>query len=139
MAVLTHAAPTPALVGRTSTGSRLDLGDFPGTRPTFTDAPLVPGVHQMRAVHIRELRTRLNDMRVQHGLAAVPWTDPALGPSVFVRASHVTELRTALDALYAALGRTPPAYTDPVLSAGSTVIRAAHVNQLRAAVEALEE
>lgn len=31
----------------------------------FTDDPLAPGVHQVRAVHLTELRTRINDVRTQ--------------------------------------------------------------------------
>jgi hypothetical protein len=104
----------------------------------FTDDTLTPGVHQMRAVHITELRTRINDLRTHYGLATVSWTDTTLGSTVPVRAVHLTEMRSALDAIYTALSRTLPTYTDPTLVAGTTVIKAVHITELRSAVVALE-
>ena len=106
---------------------------------SFTDHPLTPGVHMMRAVHITELRTRINALRASRGLLAAVWTDVTLGfGSTTIKAIHVTELRSALSAVYSALARTPPTYTDPTLVAGSTLIRAAHIAELRAAVLAVE-
>jgi hypothetical protein len=136
-AILSRATSSWFLSGRTVTGGRLNVGDFPGSRPPFTDAPLIPAVHQIRAVHIMELRARINDLRVRQGLAAVAWTNPSLAQSV-VRAVHLVELRSAVDDVYVAEGRQPPSYTDSTLSVGATAIKAVHITDLRAAVEALE-
>jgi hypothetical protein len=138
-AVLSHGILTSSLTGRTTTGRRLNVGDFTGAYMTFTDSPLVPGVHHMRAVHVVELRVRVNDLRVLHGLATVAWTDEALGQSVTIKAVHLAELRAAVGDLYVALGQMPPLYTDPTLVPASTAIKAVHITELRAALEALED
>jgi hypothetical protein len=138
--LLMRAEPTGSLVNRTVTGGRLDLSDFAvPTHGSFTDPALVPGLHTIRAVHVTELRTRIDALRQLHGLAAMAWTDPVLDSTVSVKAVHFTQMRSALIAAYQAAGRTPPSFADPVLSAGVTLIRAAHITDLRAAVEALEE
>lgn len=111
-------------------------GLVPGS--LFTDDPLTPGVHAMRAVHIIELRTRINALRATYGLPAAVWTDATLGSgSTTIKAIHFTEMRSALNAVYAARARTPPTYTDLTLVAGSTLIKAAHIAELRAAVLAV--
>ncbi len=106
----------------------------------FTDDPLVAGVTPVRAVHFRELRTRIDGLRTQAGLSAYAWTDPTLRAGVTpVRSVHLTELRTALRQAYAAAGQPPPAYTDAVVRAGMTPIRAAHITELRTLVIDLED
>ena len=105
----------------------------------FTDDPLVPGVTPVRAVHFRELRTRIDELRTGAGLSTYAWTDPVLTPGVTrVRSVHVTDLRTALNQAYAAAGQPRPAYRDAGVRAGTTPIRAAHLTELRAAVVELE-
>ena len=106
---------------------------------SFTDDPLWPGVTPVRAVHLLELRARIDGLRARAGLGAFGWTDATIRPGVTpARAVHVTELRKALAAAYAAAGRRAPAYTDPVVTAGATRLRALHLQELRAAVVALE-
>lgn len=104
---------------------------------SFTDETLT-GV-LMKAVHITELRSRIDTIRSARGLSAFTWTDPTLTVgSTTARAVHISELRTALNAAYSAAGLTLPTYTDPTLTVGSTVIKAAHMTELRSAVVALE-
>ena len=104
----------------------------------FTDHPILPGVTPVRAIHFRELRARINELRTGAGLPAFEWTDPTLTPGVTpVKRVHLTELRRALSEAYAATGRAGPAYRD-ALAAGGTVIGAAQMMELRAAVRALE-
>lgn len=107
------------------------------TQEPFTDDPLTPGT-LARAVHITELRARIDAVRAAHGLPAYDWADPTLvvGSSA-VLAQHLLDLRTALRQAYTASSRTPPAYTDPDLGVGTT-IRVSHIAELRAAVVALE-
>ena len=105
----------------------------------FTDDPLVPGVTPVRSVHFREIRTRIDALRMEVGLSAYAWTDLALTPGVTpVRSVHLTELRTALRQAYAAAGQPPPVYTDASVRAGTTPVRAVQVTELRAAVVDLE-
>jgi hypothetical protein len=109
------------------------------TSPTlaFTDDVLTAGVNLIRAVHITELRQRIDALRQRVGLLPFTWTDPVLS-GVFMKTVHILELRAALGVVYSAAGRTLPAYTDPALVAGETVIKAIHISELRAAVVALE-
>jgi hypothetical protein len=102
----------------------------------FTDDPLVPGLHTMRALHMTELRSRIDALRAAHSLEGMSWTPLAAG-STMMAASHITQLRTALDAIYQARGLPVPSYTDNPLTVG-TSIKATHITQLRTFVAALE-
>jgi hypothetical protein len=104
---------------------------------TFTDDPLVPGITSVRAVHITELRTRINALRAANGMASFVFTDPNLTGTA-MRAVHVTELRTALGQVYSQLAMTAPTFADSAIAPGVTAFRAIHINELRAAVIALE-
>ena len=105
----------------------------------FTDDPLRPGETPIKAVHFRELRTRIDALRVAAGLARFPWTDAALTAGVTrVRLVHLLELRRALSAAYAASGRAAPDWIDPAPASGATPIKAAHLTELRSAVKELE-
>ncbi|HEX6098599.1 MAG TPA: hypothetical protein VF432_19940 [Thermoanaerobaculia bacterium] len=104
----------------------------------FTDDPLVPRVHRIRAMHVIELRTRIDALRVRSGLGASSWTGSTLtAGSTRIRAVHVLDLRNALTQTYNAKGLTPPSFTDPDLAAG-TAIKATHFAELRAAVMTIE-
>ena len=104
----------------------------------WTDDPLVPGRTPIKAMHIVELRSKVNDRLTECGTAAFSFTDPTLLPgSTPIRAVHVAEIREALNHAYRVCERTPlPMYTDRVLDRGP--IRATHITELRAAVFALE-
>ncbi len=106
----------------------------------FTDDPIRPGATPLRAVHFRELRTRIAALRAREGLPPVRWTDPVLTVGVTpVRRVHLVELRTALEDAYEAAGSSRPTYTDSDVAAGVTPVRAAHVMELRRAVRELEQ
>ena len=111
--------------------------------PAFTDDPIVAGVTVLRAVHIMELRARIDALRLRFGLVAMAWTDTTLA-SAPVRAVHLQELREALlgatDAAFLQ-GRsvTRPVFADSPLTPAGSPIRAVHIQQLRAAVVALEQ
>jgi hypothetical protein len=105
----------------------------------FTDPAVNPGVTVVRAVHVAELRSRINAIRLALELPSFAFTDPVLTAGVTQsRAVHVTELRSALAAAYAVNGLSAPVYTDPGLGVG-TAIRGLHVTELRQFVDALEE
>jgi sugar lactone lactonase YvrE len=112
---------------------------FAAVVPPFIDDPLTALSSVIQAVHIRELRTRIDAVRAQYGIGPYPYTDPTLTATVmFVRAVHINELRAALADAYAAAGVPQPPYTDSILTAGTTVVKAAHISELRAAVVAIE-
>jgi Zn-dependent metalloprotease len=104
----------------------------------FTDDPLVVGSTRIKAVHILELRSRIDAIRATKSLGAFPWIDPNLTTgSTRIKAVHILNMRTALAQAYAAAGLTAPVYTDPGLAAGTTM-KAIHIQQLRSAVVAIE-
>jgi hypothetical protein len=102
----------------------------------FTDA-LLPGTTLIKAVHVRELRARIDALRSRFGLGGFAWTDSHLAGGDPIRAQHIADLRTALAQAYAAAGRVLPPFTDPALSAGLAV-KAAHITEIRAALVVLE-
>jgi hypothetical protein len=96
----------------------------------FTDHPL-SAAYLIKAGHILELRTMINQRREARSLGAFSFTD-SLTPGVsIVKAVHVSELRDALPPVC-----RPGSFTDPVLTPGVTIIKAAHLNEIRAAVAA---
>ena len=113
---------------------------FTVTQPgAFTDPTLTEGTTFIKAVHITDLRTRINLLRVGCDVRVFNFGNPTLvAGSTTAKGLHITELRTALGEAYVAGGAAAPTYTDPTLTTGSTVIKAVHITELRAAVIALE-
>ena len=121
----------------TVAGQRVTV--FQASPTVFADHPIQPGVTPVRAIHFRELRARIDALRVDRGLAGYDWTDPDLRAGVTqVRLVHLTDLQTALAETHVAAGRAAPIHPDKEPTAGVTGIQAAHVMELRAAVVALE-
>jgi hypothetical protein len=105
------------------------------TAPRFTDDPLGATATPVKAIHITELRKRINEMRVRWGLLAATWTDPTIVPgTTLIKAVHLTEMRAALNAAFVKANKTPPTYSPSTVTVGTTVITAAQLNELRAAV-----
>lgn len=103
-------------------------GERLATGGASTDAAVAPGT-SVKAIHLRELRTRINELRDDCGLGDTAWTDPDIVPGATpVRAVHFTQLRTAIEEAYRACNLTPPAWDEPIM-AGVT-IRAEHVSEL---------
>jgi predicted outer membrane repeat protein len=121
-----------------STGAHCDMGAYERVPLVFTGNPIVAGM-TIRALHILELRSRIDAVRAAKGLAAYTWTDPTLTlGSTIIKTQHIIDLRSALAEAYVAATLTPPTYTDAVLTPGVTVARAVHIAQLRSAVTAIE-
>lgn len=100
--------------------------------PAFTDSTITPGATKIRATHINELRTQINNKRDDALLTAFGWTDSTITPGTTkIRATHISELRTAIQQVYQACGQVLPVFTDPTITPGSTKIRATHINELR--------
>jgi len=103
----------------------------------FTDDPLTAGLSAIKAVHVSELRARIDTLRARRGLAAFTYTSPSItaGTSVIL-AADVIEMRTALSQVYTAAGLTPPSYaTSPAIGVAIVV---ADIAGLRSAVVAIE-
>lgn len=102
-----------------------------GTAFSFTEDPVVAETTTVKAVHITELRTAVNQARARANLSSATWTDNPLQATVTaIKAAHITELRARLDEARAALGLSAVNYTDPTLISGYQ-IKAVHVQELR--------
>jgi microcystin-dependent protein len=125
---------TATLRCRSGAGNQLTpVGNVPAAdpNPAFTDASLAVGLTPVRAVHINELRVRVDLLRASAGLQPYAWTDPVLtAGATIVKAQHLIDLRTALTQACAAGGYSAPVYAEPI-AAGSTIIKASHITELR--------
>ena len=107
------------------------------SRSGFTDDPLVRGKTVVKAVHLTELRERIDAPRRKLGMAQFPWADPTITPgSTPIRQVHVVELRAALEEVYAEVRKTLPGWAGGVQVGGA--VKAMHVTELRDAVTALD-
>ena len=103
----------------------------------FTDSVLTPGVTLIRAVHITELRTRINAVRGRYALTTYVFADsPLVAGTTIIRAEHILDLRTALSQAYFAAGLTAPTFTDPSLA--TRTVTAVHIAEIRAVLGAIE-
>lgn len=100
----------------------------------WTDNPTVTaGATPVKAVHISELRSRIDTLRIDAGLTTYLWTDNPLTVGTAAKAQHIADLRTALSQVYTTCGQVVPTWTDNPLGAG-VAIKAQHINELRSAV-----
>ncbi|MEA2236069.1 MAG: hypothetical protein QOC81_793 [Thermoanaerobaculia bacterium] len=110
-----------------SSNSARDLA----TTVIFVDNPLIP--HSLvKAVHLSQLRTAVNAVRLLGGLTAAAFTDTGAAGTT-IRALHVTELRSRLDEARGPLGFTTGGYTDGTPE--NTAIKAVHFQELRNLVQ----
>jgi RHS repeat-associated protein len=107
--------------------------------PSFTDDPLKdpnnPESFKIKALHINELRTWINALRVRRGFANYSWQQPtATGGGVAtggaITADPIIEMRLALDQ---ALGSPSPPYAGGL--AQGLPILAVHIQELRTRVK----
>ena len=103
----------------------------------FTDGELIAAVSVIKAVHITELRTRIDALRARYVLGAYGYTNSSiLAGTSGVNAVDITEMRTALSQAYTTAGLAPPSYsTSPSIGAAILV---ADIADLRSAVVAIE-
>lgn len=121
-----------------TSGGLYRLVSSASVQPVFSDDPIVAGSTGVRAVHVTELRTRIDALRARVGLFPFSWTDSTLTAGIAMPlAVHITEMRTALNEAYVGAGRTPPTYASPAPVPGGAIL-ATHIAELRSAVIALE-
>jgi len=67
--------------------------------PSWTDGTLTAGTTKIKAAHMNELRTAVNNVRAYYGLAAVSWAQAITAGSTSIGGwkDHVLELRGAID------------------------------------------
>lgn len=101
----------------------------------FTDPVLTIGETFVKAVHINELRDRINALRSYYGVAAYAWSPaPIAGETGLVSwKGHVLELREALAEAYEDAGENVPTWTELPVNCP----KAAAIDELRQAVQAI--
>lgn len=104
----------------------------------FSDDLLVAGSTVIRAVHITELRSRIDALRARFGLGPYSYLDLSLAAAVTtIKAQHIIDLRAALLEVYIRAGLTPPSCIDPLVGSG-IMVKATRIIELRTAVIAIE-
>jgi hypothetical protein len=133
---------TPALFGnrrywvRVSNATASTDSNTAAITVAFTDSPLVSGTTVIRAVHIIELRNRINALRVAHALSPVTWPPMTAGVTPIL-ASNILQMRQALlDVYNAPPPRPAPIYSTNPVPGGPVVV--ADIAELRTAVMAIE-
>jgi fibronectin-binding autotransporter adhesin len=101
----------------------------------WTDPTLTAAVTRIRKIHLDELRTEANRIRLLRGLGAATWTDTITADQTLIRAVHFTELRTALSAVDALTGTAVTTWSEAIGSGG--IIKADHITELRSAITGL--
>lgn len=101
----------------------------------FTDPVLTVGQTFVKAVHINELRSRIDVLRDYYGLALYAWSAaPKAGETGLVSwRDHVLELRAALEEAYSDAHMEAPVWTELPVNCP----RAAAIEELREAVQAI--
>jgi hypothetical protein len=127
-----------SLGSATSASAELRVWAWP---PVTWSQAISGGATPIRAVHINELRTAIDERRINFGLGAYPWTDAVSAGSTRIRKVHMDELRSAINQVRSNYndncGGMPPSFsfTDPTLTAGATLVRGLHITELRQAVD----
>jgi hypothetical protein len=99
------------------------------TAITFTDDPLQSGT-VVRAVHVAQLRTAIDQMRATAGLP-LRWNSNSYTPAGFIAAQDIYDMRQALYEARSSMGLLPMEYSfDPVV-----YIHAADMTELQRGVE----
>lgn len=111
------------------------------------DDTITQDVTQVRAVHVTELRTAINEELTRRGLDTLTWEDTITANSTLIRKQHVDELRDAITTLKTGDCPTDSYYCPEDTSgcvdgwdtivAGTTQVRAEHFNQMRTIVNGL--
>ena len=102
----------------------------------FTDT-LIVGSTAIRAVHVTELRARIDAVRARYGLGAYAYSNASItaGTSV-IMVVDIVEMRAALSEAYVLAIMTQPTYTSSPAVGVAVVVP--DIAELRSAVAAIE-
>lgn len=92
--------------------------------PWTNDDPVISNGGAVRASHINDMRTRVNALRTDAGLATSTWTDgPTVSAGVAVKAQHFSEIRTRLSEVFSTCGQTEPyTYSSSSFTVGTPIL-----------------
>lgn len=102
----------------------------------WTDPTLSPS-SPIRAVHFTELRSQVNNQRLQCGLGTYSFSETIVSKTTPIRKSHLDEIKEAIDQISTngSVPRTPPSTPNiGTINAGQTAISLNHINDLRTAL-----
>ena len=104
--------------------------------PNFTDT--IQRNVPIKAIHISELRSKINDLENYYGLDITNWSDTITSGST-IKSIHIEELRTAIDTIKTYLNsfgaNISISWTDSSLK--DKLIKAVHINEIRDAITKL--
>lgn len=110
---------------------------------TYTDNPVTAGTTRIKATHINELRSRVEQLCTLYGVTAPTWEEDVIAGTTSIRGfpDHIAELREAIETLYAAINaqRDEAVIAPPSWATTLTDIKpkAAAIEELRAAARAI--
>jgi hypothetical protein len=102
----------------------------------WTDNPLNAGT-AIKAQHINELRTTVDQKRLACGLSPIPWAwtnDPVVAGITAVKAAHLDQIRQAIQQIYTFKGLGSTGIVSPV---AGDIIKIADINALRNAISSV--
>lgn len=116
---------------------------FTVASPSWTDSTITPKVTPMKAAHINEIRTALENVYNYYNLSAPTWTD-TIEVGGQIKAIHVSELRTAIEAIRTYVNgfdtgtsKNIAAFSWTDSSLANKRIKAVHMTELRNAITLL--
>ena len=100
----------------------------------FTDDPLIVNTSPVKALHMQELQSRVNTLRIFYGLNAYSFTTITAGTTSLAGwTTHVNQIRTAIEDVCSASGKTHESW----ISFSVNCPRADVIQQLRSIILAL--
>ena len=110
---------------------------------TYTDDPVTAGTTRIKAAHINELRSRIEQLCTLYGVTAPTWDEAIVAGTTSVKhfPAHIEELREAIEAIYAVINNmgAGTVIASPSWAAALTDIKpkAAAIEEVRAAARAI--
>lgn len=115
--------------------------------PLWTDPVLESGSIPIKAVHITQLRTAINNIQAYYGLTQTAWTDTLVAGETPIKAVHINQIRTAIEAIIAYINSfdassgihdvATPIWTDAILIPETTPVKAIHIAEIRSIIPIL--
>ena len=116
---------------------------FTVASPNWTDSTIIPKVTTVKATHINELKTAVENVCNYYNLSAPTWTD-TIEVGGQIKAIHISELRTAIEAIRtyvngfdSGTSKDIAAFIWTDSSLANKRIKAVHITELRNAITLL--
>lgn len=113
------------------------------TAETYTDSPVTAGTTRIKAAHINEIRSRVEQLCAFYGLSAPSWNESIIAGTTSIKhyPAHVAEIRSTLTAIYQKINGLGAGVIIPTPAWSTTLDdtkpKAAAIEELRAAAKAI--